>query len=61
MRDANVIPAWKPYGYADPTEPFTLDIDTEIYLRWGEKPKQKELLSAGLTTELAAQYGKPDE
>ena len=43
MRYGAVVPSWQNTPNYKPTKPFTLDIDTSVYLRWSEKPKEEEL------------------
>jgi uracil-DNA glycosylase family 4 len=42
------VPAWLPEGARRPTQPFHLDIDTEVSVRWGESASAEELSARGV-------------
>lgn len=48
MKFGAVIPSWEPAGFKHKTIPFTLDIDIEVFVRWGEPAKPEELKRAGV-------------
>ncbi len=43
-----VVPSWRPVPHWKPTTEFTLDIDIEVMLRWGEKLKSAQLAELGI-------------
>lgn len=46
MKYGAIIPSWKPVATYPKTHPFTLDIDIEVCVRWGETASAAELRAA---------------
>lgn len=42
MTGAAMVPSWQPTSYWTPTQPFRLETDVELCLRWGESPDRKK-------------------
>lgn len=52
MTSMAIIPAWCPWPHEkEKSVPFTLDIDREVYIRWGVKPTVDELVARGVRAE----------
>jgi len=52
MTTMAVIPSWYPWPHTvKKSEPFTLDVDREVYIRWGVKATAEELVARGVSTE----------
>jgi uracil-DNA glycosylase family 4 len=54
MTTMAVVPPWYPWPHTiRKSEPFTLDVDREVYIRWGVKATKEELVARGVSTEHA--------
>jgi hypothetical protein len=56
MNYGATVPSWKPRGDYVATQPFNLDIDIELMLRWGEKADKQELTAMGLDSDIVDKY-----
>lgn len=61
MTSLCTIPSWSFFPWAEPTQPFQLDIDVGVTLRWGEEATLKELLEVGVDSETANEFAKRDK
>lgn len=58
LKEAAVVPSWQPTDKWKPTEPFTLDIDIEMGLRWGEDATAEELKLHGASDAVIEKFAK---
>lgn len=58
MTDCAVVPSWKPTEFWVPTQEFSLGIDVEVGLRWGEEATAEELQKAGCSKNVIERYAK---